>query len=74
VRWSEQAEARRVEMQLRLKREEGLSRRDRRQLKFELERDRAALNPPAVGKRPFPDTGASAPPPSKTSTKKGASA
>jgi hypothetical protein len=38
-------------MQLRLKREESLSSRDRRQLKHELERDRKLLNPPAVAKK-----------------------
>jgi hypothetical protein len=65
VRWSDQAETRRIEIQRRLKVEEGMPQRDRRQLKFELERNRAALNPPAVGKRSCPDTGASAPPPSK---------
>ena len=68
VRWSDQAEARRVEMQLRLKREEGMSQRDRRQLKFELERDRAVLNPPAVAKR-CPDA-ATGPPFSKRVAKK----
>jgi hypothetical protein len=70
VRWSDQAEARRVEMQLRLKREEGMSQRDRRQLKFELERDRAVLNPPAVSKRSCPETPATAPPPPKRVPKK----
>jgi hypothetical protein len=52
VRWPDKAEARRVEMQLRLKREENLSSRDRRQLKYGLERDRKLLNPPAVGSGP----------------------
>ena len=42
VRWSDQAETRRIEIQRRLKVEEGMSQRDRRQLKFELERDRVS--------------------------------
>ena len=45
VRWSDKAEARRVEMQLRLKRETSMTQRERRNIKFELERDRALLNP-----------------------------
>ena len=65
VRWSDKAEARRVEMQLRLKRETSMTQRERRNIKFELERDRALLNPTAVGKRSCPDTGTSAAQPPK---------
>jgi hypothetical protein len=61
VRWSDKAEARRFEMQLRLKREENLSSRHRGQLKHELERDRKLLNPPAVAKRACPDAATGSP-------------
>jgi hypothetical protein len=81
VRWSDQAETRRIEIQRRLKAGEGTPRRERRQLGFDVtlswnvERDRAVLNPTAVSKRSCPKKAASAPPPaSKTSPQKGASA
>jgi hypothetical protein len=62
VRWSDKAEARRIEVQRRLKVEEGMSARERRKLKFELERDRAILNPTARIKRGCPDAAIDPPP------------